>query len=93
MQDRDVDDRLTDLNRRRSGMGSGTIAAIVAALVIIGALFMWGQRSTTNTAANPTPGTTVGQTSNPPTMAPPPSTNTPANPATTTPAAPASTTR
>jgi hypothetical protein len=81
MQDRNVDNRLTDLNRRKSGMRGGTIAAIIAALIIIAALYTWGPGSTDSTtnAANPAPATTVGQGS--------------AAPAATTPATPAPTTR
>src|ERR1700688_257132 len=52
-----------DLDRRSAGaMGPGTIAAVIAVLAIIGAIFMWGPWSgNTNTAANPAPATTVGQ--------------------------------
>lgn len=55
-----------DLNRRTTGTAGagwsgGTIAAIVAAILIIGALFMWprnGDHTATNASS---PGTTVGQ--------------------------------
>jgi hypothetical protein len=75
MQDRDVDS-----NRRKSGIGGGTIAAIVAALLlIIGALYTWGPWSTNGThdAANPAPATsTVGQGSSGPGAATPAPANT-----------------
>ena len=62
-------DDIDDLDRRNTaGMGGGTIASIIAILVIVGAIFMWGPWSgnTSNTAANPAPATTVGQSSAPP---------------------------
>ena len=85
MIDKNLNSR-TNLDRRSPGMGPGTIAAIIAALVIIGALFMWAPWSndTSNTAANPAPATTTGQSSSAPitttpsTPASPPPTTTPA---------------
>jgi len=62
-------DDIDDLDRTNTrGMGAGTIAAVIAVLVIVGAIFMWGPWSsnTSNTAANPAPATTVGQSSAPP---------------------------
>jgi hypothetical protein len=65
-------DDVDDLDRPNTGgMGPGTIAAAIAVLVIVGAIFMWGPWSsntsnTSNTAANPAPATTVGQSSAPP---------------------------
>jgi hypothetical protein len=63
-----------DLDRRSAGaMGPGTIAAVIAVLAIIGAIFMWGPWSgNINTAANPAPATTVGQSSNAPLNISPP---------------------
>jgi hypothetical protein len=81
-----------DLDRRSAGaMGPGTIAAVIAVLAIIGAIFMWGPWSsdTSNTAANPAPATTVGQSSNAPlsispphSAAPPSESNSPTTPTT-----------
>lgn len=53
-------------NRTRMGIGPGTIWAILGALVIIGALFVWPtwRGLTGNTANNSS--STVGQTSNRP---------------------------
>jgi hypothetical protein len=98
MQDRDIDKQTTDLNRRNTGsMGGTTIAAIIAALLIAGALYTWGPWSNnSNTAANPAPSTTVGQTSTAPVATAPMAIApaAPASPATTeSPATPAPTTR
>ncbi|MEA2835619.1 MAG: hypothetical protein QOD89_169 [Bradyrhizobium sp.] len=55
-----------DLNNRTTpvtpgdGMGMGTIAAIAAAVLIVGALFLWPRAD--QSASNTAPGTTVGQT-------------------------------
>jgi hypothetical protein len=52
------------LNERRSGIGGGTIAAVIAALLIVGALFTWGPWSGSHRVAdNMAPGTTTGSTS------------------------------
>ncbi len=53
------------LDDRRSGIGRGTIAAIFAAVLIVGALFMWGPWNNgthSGTASNSSPGTTTGST-------------------------------
>ena len=63
-------DQRTGLDNRSTGIGTGTIAAIIAAVVIAGALMLFGpwgtNRSSINnstpTSSNPTPGTTTGQT-------------------------------
>jgi hypothetical protein len=68
----DLDDRTTT----RDGLGMGTIAAIAAAVLIIGALFLW-PRDSNQSASNTSPSTTVGQTRTAPA---------PANPAPATPA-------
>ena len=78
------------LDNRRTGMGTRTITAIIAAAVIAGALILfgpWGHNRTADNNSTPatstsTPRTTTGQTS--PTV-------TPAAPRTTTP--PPATTR
>jgi hypothetical protein len=78
----------TGLDNRRPGMGTGTITAIIAAVVIAGALMLfgpWGHNRTadnnsTPATSNSTPRTTTGQTSPtvtpaaPSTTAPPPAT-------------------
>jgi hypothetical protein len=51
------------LNDRRGGIGGGTLAAIIAAVLIVGALFMWGpwnNGSHSGTASNSSTGTTTG---------------------------------
>jgi hypothetical protein len=51
------------LDDRRSGIGGGTIAAIIAAFLIVCALFMWGpwnSGSHTGTAGNSSIGSTTG---------------------------------
>jgi hypothetical protein len=53
----------------RTGMSTGTITAIVAAVLIIGALFFW-PRDATSPSANTSPSTTVGQTRTTPAPAP-----------------------
>jgi hypothetical protein len=52
----DIDDSTT-----RDGIGAGTLAAIAAVLLIVGALFFW-PRDTNHSASSTAPGTTVGQT-------------------------------
>jgi hypothetical protein len=53
----------------RGGMGMGTIAAIVVAVLLVGALFLWPRDS--NRSASHVPSTTVGQTSSAPAPAAP----------------------
>lgn len=59
------------LDNRSTGIGTGTITAIIAAVVIAGALMLfgpWGHNNrtainnSTPTTSNSTPGTTTGQT-------------------------------
>jgi hypothetical protein len=92
---RTANDR-TGLDNRRTGMGTGTITAIIAAVVIAGALMLFGPWGNNRTAVNnSTPATskstpsstTTGQTSGAlrdttPTVTPAPTTTAPA-PATT----------
>jgi hypothetical protein len=52
----DTGDRTT-----RDGIGAGTLAAIAAVVLIVGALFFW-PRDTNQSASSTAPGTTVGQT-------------------------------
>jgi cell division protein FtsN len=74
----DLDNR-SRLDDRTTGMGGGTIAAIIAAVLILGALFLWAPwNGPHNNAANNTSSTTTTGSA---------STNRPAGPA-TTPAAP-----
>jgi hypothetical protein len=62
---------LENRNNRRTGIGTGTITAIIAAVVIAGALMLFGPWGTHRTAINnsppsssgSSPGTTTGQTS------------------------------
>ena len=54
----------SSLDDRRSGIGGGTIAMIVAAVLIVGALFMWNSGS--RTASNDSTGTTTGTSSSRP---------------------------
>jgi hypothetical protein len=63
----DLDTRTT--TGSRSGMGMGTMAAIAAAVLIIGALFFWPRDA--NRSASTTPSSTVGQTSTAPAPAAP----------------------
>ena len=80
------------LDNRKTGMGTGTITAIVAAVVIAGGLMLFGPWGNNRTAvnnsspatSNSTPGTTTGQTSGAPRVITP--TVTPVAPATTAPA-------
>jgi hypothetical protein len=62
-----------DLNRTtpatRDGMGMGTIAAIAAAVLVIGALFFWPRDA--NQSASNAPSSTVGQTRTAPAPAAP----------------------
>jgi hypothetical protein len=54
------------LNNRRSGIGGGTSAAIIAGVLILGALFFWGPWNNgpqSGTATNTSMGTTTGSTS------------------------------
>ena len=84
-------DNRTGLDNRKTGMGTGTITAIIAAVVIAGALMLfgpWGNDRTainnsTPAASSSTSGTTTGQTGAPRVITP---TITPAAPTTTTPA-------
>ena len=49
------------IGNRATGIGGGTIAAIIAAVLIIGALFMWGPWNTNSgTASNKSATTTTG---------------------------------
>jgi hypothetical protein len=52
-----------DLNRTTTGAGwsGGTIAAIVAAIIVIGALFMWYRNGEHTATSASSPATTVGQ--------------------------------
>lgn len=63
----DLDTRTT--TGTRDGLGMGTLAAIAAAVLIIGALFLWPRDA--NRSATTTPSTTVGQTSTAPAPAAP----------------------
>ncbi|MDO9564897.1 MAG: hypothetical protein Q7J60_25020 [Bradyrhizobium sp.] len=96
------DDRIGSTNRtsidqggldtRKTGMGTGTIAAIIGAAVIVGGLMLFGSWGDNRTAvnnppaatSNSTPGTTTGQTSGAPRVITP--NVAPAAPATTAPA-------
>lgn len=86
----------TGLDNRKTGMGAGTIAAILGAVLIVGGLMLfgsWGDNRTavinspTATTGNSTAGTTTGQTSGAPRVITP--NVAPATP--TTPPAPATT--
>jgi hypothetical protein len=79
---RDDLDNPTTTGAREDGMGMGTIAAIAAAVLIVGALFLW-PRDANQSASNTAPATTVGQTR----TAPAPTTSSPAP----SPAAPSTT--
>ena len=82
----------TSLDNRKTGMGTGTITAIIAAVAIAGALMLFGPWGNDRTAvnnstpatSNSTPGTTTGQTSGAPRVITP--TVTPTAPTTTAPA-------
>jgi|GEM_PF-4773007 len=72
----DLDTRTTPTTPARDGMGMGTLAAIAAAVLIIGALFLWPRD--TKQSASTTPSTTVGQTRSAPAPAPSPAAPAPA---------------
>jgi hypothetical protein len=82
----------TGLDNRRNGIGTGTITAIIAAVVIAGALMLfgpWGHNNrsvvdnSTPATSNSTTGMTTGQTSSTPrTVAPAAPTTTAPAPAT-----------
>jgi hypothetical protein len=65
---------MDDPQNPRGGIGSGTLAAIVAAFVLALALLAWGPWSTTHVAVNPgpsgTPGSTVVEQAPPPAASP-----------------------
>jgi hypothetical protein len=63
----DLDTRTT--TGARDGMSMGTMAAIAAAVLIIGALFLWPRDA--NQSASTAPSTTVGQTGTAPAPAVP----------------------
>jgi hypothetical protein len=65
----DLDTRTTP--DTREGMATGTIAAIAAAILVVGALFFW-PRDATNPSASTAPSTTVGQTRTAPAPLPSP---------------------
>jgi hypothetical protein len=65
---------MTDMNTNRGmnnrdcgGMGTGAIAAIIAAVVIIGALLLWHPWTASNNTASNASRTTTGQSSTAPT--------------------------
>ena len=66
---RDNFDNLPPNAARDEGMGLGTIAAIAAAVLVVGALFLW-PRDANQSASNTAPATTVGQTRTAPAPAP-----------------------
>ena len=81
---RTPDDRIV-VNNRNSGIGAGTITAIIAAVVIAGALMLFGPWGNNNRTAvsNSTPattsstnGATTGQTSTAPRVITPPASTT-----------------
>jgi hypothetical protein len=85
-------DSPTRLDDRRSGIGTGTITAIIAAAVIAGALMLFGPwagnnrtavNNSTSATSSSVPGTTTGQTSTAPRVSPG---ATPPAPSTTAPA-------
>jgi hypothetical protein len=76
----DLDNRTT-IGAREDGMGMGTIAAIAAAVLIVGALFLWPRAD--QSASNTAPGTTVGQTRTAPAPTMPSPAPSPAAPSTT----------
>jgi hypothetical protein len=76
----DLDSRSTPVTQE-SGMGMGTIAAIAAAVLIVGALFLWPRAD--QSASNTAPGTTVGQSRTAPAPTMPSPAPSPAAPATT----------
>ena len=62
MSDLDNNRRL-DPRDDRDGIGTGTIAAIIAVVVIIGALLLWHPWNANNSSASNSSGSTTGQTS------------------------------
>ena len=88
---RTPNDRIV-IDNSKTGMGMGTITAIIAAVVIAGALMLFGPWGNDRTAinnstpatTNSAPGTTTGQTSNAPRVITP--NVAPAAPTTTAPA-------
>jgi hypothetical protein len=76
----DLDNRTTPVTREE-GMGMGTMAAIAAAVLIVGALFLWPRAD--QSASNTAPGTTVGQTRTAPAPTMPAPAPSPAAPSTT----------
>lgn len=88
---RSPNDRIS-IDNRKTGMGTGTIAAIIAAVVVVGGLMLFGSWGDNRTAVNNSPpatsnstaGTTTGQTSGAPRVITP--NVTPAAPTTTAPA-------
>jgi hypothetical protein len=76
----DLDNRTTPVTRE-DGMGMGTMAAIAAAVLIVGALFLWPRAD--QSASNTAPGTTVGQTRTAPAPTMPSPAPSPAAPSTT----------
>jgi hypothetical protein len=76
----DLDNRTTPV-AREDGMGMGTMAAIAAAVLIVGALFLWPRAD--QSASNTAPGTTVGQTRTAPAPTMPSPAPSPAAPSTT----------
>ena len=82
----------TGLDNRKTGMGTGTITAIIAAVVIAGALMLFGPWGNNRAAVNnstpatssSTPGITTGQTSSAPRVIAP--YTAPDSPSTTAPA-------
>jgi hypothetical protein len=76
----DLDNRTAPVTRE-DGMGMGTIAAIAAAVLIVGALFLWPRAD--QSASNTAPGTTVGQTRTAPAPTMPAPAPSPAAPSTT----------
>ena len=79
---RDNLDTLPPTGVREEGMGMGTIAAIAAAVLVVGALFLW-PRDANQSASNTAPATTVGQTRTAPAPTTPSPAPSPAAPATT----------
>lgn len=76
----DLNDRTAPVTREE-GMGMGTIAAIAAAVLVVGALFLWPRDH--QSASNTAPATTVGQTRTAPAPTTPAPAPSPAAPATT----------
>jgi hypothetical protein len=83
----DLDPRTTrdnldnPIGAREDGMGMGTIAAIAAAVLVVGALFLWPRDA--NQSASTAPATTVGQTRTAPAPTTPSPAPSPAAPSTT----------